>query len=213
MGNIVLKIILLLAGGVLLVYAWGFVCSILSDKAKAIKMLKIFLQLVAVVVLFYGWAFMCLILAFSTPAAKLLFPAAAVLFFGLFLVFHYALWDHKIMWKTGAVLMALSLLFGGSVLFHRWWTVDRFPELKGQVKWWNYAPFKGEKTVQVTPEEKYRLSGRIPTINGAYALYPLYAAVVQSICPPGDYSWSVRTDGSDKTFRLLLGELGEGASS
>ena len=205
MGNIVLKIFLLLAGGVLLVYVWSFVCSILSDKAKAKKMLKILLQLVGGVVLFYGWAFMFLILAFSTPAAKLLFPAAAVFFIGGFLLFHYVLWKHRIIWKIAVGLMALSLLFGGSVLFHRWWTVDRFPELKGQVKWWNYAPFKGEKTVQVTPEEKYRLSGRIPTINGAYALYPLYAAVVQSLCPPGDYSWTVRTDGSDTTFRLLLG--------
>ena len=169
------------------------------------KVLKIFLQLAGGVLLLFCWVYMCLILVFSTPTAKILMPAAAVFFIGIFLLFHYALWKHRIMWKTGAGLMALSLLFSGSVLFHRWWTIDRFAELKGQIEWWKYAPFTGEKTIQVTPEEKYRLSGKIPAINGAYALYPLYAAVVQSLCPPGDYSGTVRTDGSDTTFRLLLG--------
>ena len=170
------------------------------------KVLKIFLELAGVPVLLYGWGFMCIILSFSTPAAKLLIPAVAVFFIGIFLLLHCVLWKHKITWKIGAGLMALSLVFGMCVLFHRWWTVERFAEIKDRVVWWHYAPFEGKKTVQVTPEEKYRLSGKIPTINGAYALYPLYAAVVQSLCPPGNYSQTVRTDGSDNTFRLLLGK-------
>lgn len=170
------------------------------------KILKIFLQLIGGVLLLYGWGITHFILAFSTLAAKHLFPATTVFFIGCFLLLHDILWKGRIAWKIGGGLVILSLLFGGGVLFHRWWTVDRFAEITGEIEWWQYEPFRGEKTVQVTPEEKYRLSGNIPTINGAYALYPLYAAVVQSLCPPGNYSRTVQTDGSDVTFRLLLGD-------
>lgn len=167
--------------------------------------LKIFFQLLCGVMLFFGWAWVSLVLVLSTPTAKFLIPAAAVFFIGLFLLIHYRFWKHRFTLKAGVFLTVLPFLFGSCVLFHRWWTVDRFPEIPGEIEWRKYSPFEGEKTVQVTPEEKYRISGKIPTINGAYALYPVYAAVVQSLCPPGDYRWTVRTAGSDETFRLLLG--------
>ena len=170
--------------------------------------LKIIAQIAVVFVFLFGWMFVSGLLSFSTPTANWQIPAAAVFFIGLFLALHYAFWRHKIVLKIGLGLAAFSLLFSGGVLFHRWWTVDRFEKLDSKVEWWRYEPFKGEKTVQVTPEEQYRLSGKLPTINGAYALYPVYASVVQSLFPPGDYFGTVRTNGSDSTFPELLGKFG-----
>lgn len=171
----------------------------LGNKSVGEKVLKIFLELAGGVVLLYAWVGMCILLAL-----KLLYPAAALFFIGVFLVFHYGLWLHKSAWKTGCCLMALSLVFGGCILFHRWWTVERFAEIDERIEWREYAPFEGEKAMQVPPEEKYRLSGEIPKIDGSYALYPLYAAVVQSLCPRGDYSEKVQTDSSKGAFRRLL---------
>ena len=166
---------------------------------------RVLLQAALAALFFCGWFIICLMLAFSTPVSKFLHPAVAVLLIGIFLFIHWILWRHKIILYIGILLMALSSIYGGSVLFYRWWTVDRFAQIKADIKWQYYAPFKGEKTTQVTPEAKYLLDKNIPTIDGAYALYPVYAAVVQSLCPRGDYSRVVRTNGSDVTFDRLLG--------
>ncbi len=167
---------------------------------------RVFVQIVvSIFVLLPVWGYACLIIALTMATAQLLVPAATVFFIGIFLMIHSALWHQKIILWIGGCLAALALLFGGAVQFHRWWTVDRFAQMKSDIRWWEYAPFKGKKTVQVTPEAQYRLSGKIPTMDGAYALYPVYAAVVQSICPRGDYSRTVHTNGSDVTFARLLG--------
>ena len=167
---------------------------------------RVLLQIAAAALFCVGWGIGCLMLAFSTPVAKFLYPAAALFLTGLFLVLHWALWKQKKVLWLGTALTILALLFSSAVLLYRWWTVDRFPQMNnGQIPWQEYAPFKGKKTIQVTCEEKYRLSGKMPTIDGAYALFPLYAAVVQSLCPPGDYREIVDTNGSDVTFARLLG--------
>lgn len=167
---------------------------------------RMLLQAVAAGLLVFAWGICCLSLAFSTPMAKFLNPVAAIFFIGIFLLIHWALWKKKIVLLIGGTMTVAALVSGGAIQFHRWWTVDRFEEMRsGNIQWWEYAPFKGTKTVQVTPEEKYRISGDIPSIDGAYALFPVYAAVVQSICPRGDYSKLVDTNGSDMTFNRLLG--------
>ncbi|MBQ6597963.1 MAG: hypothetical protein IJH79_10470, partial [Lentisphaeria bacterium] len=167
---------------------------------------RVFVQIaVTIFIILPVWGFVCLIFSLTMPTSQFLLPAAAVFFIGIFLIIHSGLWHQKIILWIGCSLMVLALLFGGAVQFHRWWTVDRFAQLSSEVRWWEYAPFKGKKTVQVTPEAQYRLSGKIPTMDGAYALYPVYAAVVQSICPRNDYSRTVRTNGSDVTFARLLG--------
>lgn len=169
--------------------------------------LKVLLQIAVGILLLFGWSISCMLISLFTPTANYICPAALVVGIGFFLSFHYSLWKQKITLRIGKWLIALSLVFSGNVLVHHWWTVDRFVEFrgdKGEIEWWQYAPFKGKKTVQVTPEAQYRLSREIPRIDGAYALYPLYAGVIQSLCPQGDYSRSICTNGSDKTFRHLL---------
>ena len=177
-----------------------------DGKQKILSVIwRVFVQIAAAFGLLYGWAIACLIISLTMPTSQYLIPAAGLFFIGIFLLIHSGLWHQKIFLWIGCCLMVLALLFGGAVQFHRWWTVDRFAQLSSEVRWWEYAPFKGKKTVQVTPEAQYRLSGKIPTMDGAYALYPVYAAVVQSICPRNDYSRTVRTNGSDVTFARLLG--------
>ena len=167
---------------------------------------RVFVQIaVTIFIILPVWGYACLIIALTMATSQFQIPAATVFFIGIFLIIHSGLWHQKIILWIGCCLMVLALLFGGAVQFHRWWTVDRFAQLSSEVRWWEYAPFKGKKTVQVTPEAQYRLSGKIPTMDGAYALYPVYAAVVQSICPRNDYSRTVRANGSDVTFARLLG--------
>ena len=177
------------------------------DAEKKLSVIwRLFVQIaVSIFVLLPVWGYACLIISLTMATSQFQIPAAMVFFIGIFLLIHFALWKQKIILWIGCGLMALALLFGGAVQFHRWWTIDRFAQVKSDIRWWEYAPFKGKKTVQVTPEEQYRLSGKIPTMDGAYALYPVYAAVVQSICPRSDYGGRVRTNGSDVTFARLLG--------
>ena len=103
--------------------------------------LKIIAQIAAVFVFLFGWMFVSGLLSFSTPTANWQIPAAAGFFIGLFLALHYAFWRHKTVLKIGLGLAAFSLLFSGSVLFHRWWTVDRFEKLDSKVEWWRCKPF------------------------------------------------------------------------
>ena len=178
-----------------------------EGKQKMLSVIwRVFVQIaVTIFIILPVWGYACLIIALTMATSQFQIPAATVFFIGIFLLIHFALWKQKIILWIGVSLAALALLFGGAVQIHRWWTVDRFAQMKSDIRWWEYAPFKGKKTVQVTPEAQYRLSGKIPTMDGAYALYPVYAAVVQSIFPRNDYSRTVRTNGSDVTFARLLG--------
>jgi phosphate transport system substrate-binding protein len=99
-----------------------------------------------------------------------------------------------------AVLIAMPM--------YRWYTVDRHRQLSDQIQWWRYDPFRvGTLAKLVVADPQYHLRGDLPRIDGAYALYPLYAGAVQSLCEP-NAEIEVRTNGSDRTFeRLLAGKV------
>ncbi|ASA22994.1 PstS family phosphate ABC transporter substrate-binding protein [Paenibacillus donghaensis] len=51
-----------------------------------------------------------------------------------------------------------------------------------------YEPFQtGSKVAVLSEDAEYKLSGDIPRLDGATALYPLYSAFVQAVYPSGTY--------------------------
>ena len=81
------------------------------------------------------------------------------------------------------------------------------------VLWYLYNPWGANtKVVVVTPEEKFRITGSLPKMDGAYALYPVYSGVVRALYPREEFEKNsyklLRTNGSDVTFqRLIDGEV------
>lgn len=81
--------------------------------------------------------------------------------------------------------LLIAPLVAGAVAFHHWWTVGRFPVVGHDIDWGAYEPFsENNKLVKVEVPSEFRLEGNEPPkMTGAYALYPIYAAVAQAMCP------------------------------
>ena len=121
----------------------------------------------------------------------------------------------KLRFISACVLLACVLAFFGFRAWN-WWTVDRFPVMKQEVNWRDYTPFEGgNKLVKVEIPAEYSLvfsgesgykTNELPRLNGAYALYPIYAAMAQGMYPDATaaHSQYVTTDGSDVIYEELL---------
>ncbi|GGA73810.1 PstS family phosphate ABC transporter substrate-binding protein [Ornithinibacillus halotolerans] len=58
----------------------------------------------------------------------------------------------------------------------------------GDVNLYDYQPFReGTKAVQLEEQATFQIEGEIPKIDGATALYPIYAAFVQATYPEKQY--------------------------
>ncbi|MBR6241355.1 MAG: substrate-binding domain-containing protein [Lentisphaeria bacterium] len=94
--------------------------------------------------------------------------------------------------------------------------MDRFPVMEQKVNWREYRPFaEGNKLVKVQIPAEYSLvfsgesgykTNELPRLNGAYALYPIYAAMAQGMYPDATaaHFQYVTTDGSDVIYEDLL---------
>ena len=106
---------------------------------------------------------------------------------------------------------AMMLFFLVSTCVFRawtWWTVDRYPVVK-EVDWRQYRPFEeGNKLVKVEIPAEYALDAKnsYPRLDGAYALYPIYAAMAQGMYPEflATNRQFLCTDGSDYVYGRLL---------
>lgn len=119
-------------------------------------------------------------------------------------------------WRFGArklrnisacVLLACVLAFFGFRAWN-WWTVDRYPVVK-EVDWRQYRPFtEWNKLVKVQIPGKYAMNTAegFPRLDGAYALYPIYAAMVQGMYPEhlATNRQYLDTHGSDYVYQALL---------
>lgn len=163
------------------------------------------------------WAYACLALLVIVVLSHLLpwltVPMIFLIFFsGLFLL---AAWffekakmaKYSAFTILGAVLIAVC---GCSIdYWSDWQTRSRYDVVRANINEWDYRPFrKGNKLVVPENPIPERLTGTLPKLTGAYALYPVYAAAVQAIYPHPDsngyYIWDVAdTTGSDRTFALL----------
>jgi len=72
-------------------------------------------------------------------------------------------------------------LFSSCIFFN-------FSDVPDSINKLNYQPFSEKnKLVTLEEESKLRLTDNLPIIDGATALYPLYAAFVQAVYPKGEY--------------------------
>ncbi len=159
--------------------------------------------IIAGVVFFVGSG-LCLGLALSSLHRDFLIPLVLVGGGGIgMMLLAWNIRVRRLKW-VGLGILVLAFLLGVGRVGYSWWTYGRFAQIELGIEWDDYRPFvPGNKLVkiEVTPEQC--LTGKLPELDGAYALYPVYAAAVQAIYPEGDYWETVKTSGSDVTFKRL----------
>jgi phosphate transport system substrate-binding protein len=75
--------------------------------------------------------------------------------------------------------------------------------VKDNVSIYNYQPFSEKTEIAILKElSTYKIETDMPILDGATALYPLYAAFVQAVYPEGEYSPNYTWD-SDIKERIL----------
>lgn len=185
------------------------------------NLLKVLLLIGFVGFLGYFYLFAVVGIPFYTTHRLFYFIVMNMLFFGLLGLFICVVSKKrsKKFLLISCGLVAVSLAVGGTFRAYTWWTVDRYPVMKQEVDWDDYRPFsEGNKLVKVEIPAEYSLvfsggSGyklnELPRLNGAYALYPIYAAMVQGMYPASIFQgYSFRnyldTDGSDVIYDELL---------
>lgn len=158
---------------------------------------------------FAVWGVGGVFIVFSTARSGFYMPLLAVLMLGIFLFAAGALFRSRIVRRIAYGIVILGVAAGASFKAWTWWTVDRFPVMEQGVAWWQYRPFvEGNKLVKVELSPQYTLNpdGQYPRLNGAYALYPIYAAMVQGMYPKHiaqDFHY-ITTGGSDVIYEDLL---------
>jgi phosphate transport system substrate-binding protein len=184
-----------------------------SKKELWKNALKVLVALLLAAGLFFAWFFSSIIIAFSTVHKHFYFTCWTVFLFGLlFVVCGFLFGAPKKLKRIFLGIFILPLVSAGAFRAWTWWTVDRFPVMVQEVDWRQYRPFEeGNKLVKVEIPAQYALypDGGYPSLNGAYALYPIYAAMAQGMYPRDilEVRRQVWTDGSDVIYyELLKGE-------
>ncbi len=178
---------------------------------------KKILLVIAILCLIPAWAYFCMVLIAVTILMNLLpsltIPMIFLIFIGGLLLLAAWFFKSRKIAKAGTFTIlgaTLIAVCGCSISYWiDWHKRSRYDVVRANINEWDYRPFReGNKLVipeNPTPE---RLKGTLPKLNGAYALYPIYAALAQTLYPHpennGYYIWEfVDTTGSDRTFRLL----------
>ena len=88
-----------------------------------------------------------------------------------------------------AIVLALSVALFPTALRGNWWIdlnardeTEPVPDISA------YAPFEGSKTVRLDEEATLRLTDGLPVLDGALALYPVYASFAEAAYDEGSFS-------------------------
>ncbi|MBR6373317.1 MAG: substrate-binding domain-containing protein [Victivallales bacterium] len=172
------------------------------------NVINLFLQIIIAIVLLYLWAGGALMIGLLLVNRAL--PELCWLFLclGAFLCSIGVLWRVRNLRRVSYIMMLAAILLAGCIWCHYWWTEGRFPMVEQTVHWVQYRPFaEGNKLAKVDIPEDFRLNKNdLPKIDGAYALYPIYAALAQAMYPreiASQYQY-VNLNGSDEIYRKLL---------
>lgn len=109
---------------------------------------------------------------------------------------------------VACIIMLASALTAGSAWAKHWWTVGRYPVLEQTVDWKKYVPYSANNLlVETNIADEYQMKeGEYPRVNGAYALYPIYAAMAQKMYPRhiAEEKSILSTDGSPVIYEELM---------
>ncbi len=162
-------------------------------KERVAKRGEILQTVWGVLAVLFIWA---LVFPFAGIAAILLFISnkgffvplviAAYISFGAMLVMaRFELFNYKkYFWLGAASLVAVSLLFTIPAVYEK----TRPVITDGQVELAAYQPFEKEtKAVFLEKPASLNIEDDLPIIDGATALYPIYAAFAQAVYPEKEY--------------------------
>lgn len=108
----------------------------------------------------------------------------------------------------GVLLGAVLLTGTGYGLYNRY--IDGIPTVGSEVDLNEYRPFAEDSRLIQPEPASLQLEGELPRLDGATALYPIYAAAAEAVYPAGEYPWyegPVQCNKTDAAFeRLIAGE-------
>lgn len=115
--------------------------------------------------------------------------------------------------KIAAGIIALCLLIGASFAVPHYYK-QSFAQVDGEVNLEDYQPFTdSEKLARLDAKASFKIDSDLPELDGATALYPLFAAFVEAVYPEGNYpaydpvySKVVSTTTREAYDRLLAGK-------
>ena len=157
-----------------------------------------------------AWPLVGIILAFGTVHSTFYFACWTVFLVGLLLTVCIFLFGApKKLKRIFLCIFLAPIVCAGAFYAWTWWTVDRFPVMTQEIDWYEYEPFsEGNKLVKVEIPAEYAMypDGGYPRLDGAYALYPIYAAMVQGMYPEhiAEMHTFLSTNGSDVIYEELL---------
>lgn len=89
--------------------------------------------------------------------------------------------------KIAAGIIGLCMMIGASFSIPHFYK-QSFAEVDGEVDLQEYEPFTGSnKLAQPDSPSSFKIENDLPKLDGATALYPLYAAFTEAVYPSGQY--------------------------
>lgn len=180
----------------------------MKDHPKTWIILKVITTTFVFCLLSFCWLFSSLIIPMATTHRLIAATASTAFFAGCFLWTFGKLWNFAPVRRLAIWIVLAAMAWGAGGFGWFWWRVDRFPVVTHDVAWWPYRPYSdNNKLVKAEVPEHLRFGPEdVPRLNGAYALYPIYAAVAQAMYTQEQCAdWDIlHTRGSDVIYQELL---------
>ncbi|WP_040225533.1 PstS family phosphate ABC transporter substrate-binding protein [Bhargavaea cecembensis] len=101
-----------------------------------------------------------------------------------------------------------GILLAGIVASVPLWYMQSKPVVSAQeVDLFDYAPFSGTKTVSLDQPASFKITEDLPVIDGATALYPVYASFAEAVYPEREYDpyeSEVMSNRTGEAYRRLI---------
>lgn len=136
----------------------------------------------------------------------LIFVIAAVIYITLVLLIFRVTFNKKhkkIYW----VIVLFAIMLAAIQPTYEWWD-NQIPTVNAEVDIYQYEPFvEGNHVEKLSQPASLKLQEPLPIIDGATALYPLYAAIAQAVYPEkmyNPYSSEVMVNQTHEAYNNLL---------
>ncbi len=177
---------------VIFAMAASIAAALIEKQRKAslpVKILTLSAALVCYVLI--GFAVLLFLLLFScTHLERISYCISYILFFAAFALF--ILLSGKICKRVVLTVLAGALIFIGIGIYERmsWLNMRRIPTVSvNEYLYQDYQPFTGSEHVVRLDSVSLSLTEDLPRLDGATALYPIYASFAENVYPQGDYPW------------------------
>lgn len=166
-------------------------------------------------ILFFMFGAPFLLIVMFNGDFHLIGPIASVIFAVWLLYFfvHIDLYKKPKGKRIGTGIIVLCLMIGASFSIPHYYK-QSFAQVDGEVELYEYEAFTGsDRLARLDAAASFKIERDLPELDGATALYPLYAAFTEAVYPKGNYpvydpgfSKVVSTTTREAYDRLLEGE-------